>query len=300
MKSPGRFILPLIFGVIALFSQAAESDVTGHHPPSTMGGDTLSVDFPDEDIENVINKIADLFKLDVRLPRSGIHGKTSIKLRDVTWRQIFNVTLSPVGYAFYERDGVVVILTQTELDALPAESRTVELYYQTPDEMTRFLSNLYPDRATFSTTATGLTFSTNPKHIRSISEEIARLDSPSVRLNPFPRPIFFPDAIPVLPKTANPTIYLNGTPEAGEDPMTTRILILEKVDAVAVSKYLGKNFARKNDRIMVDRRINAVIITAPESRVARLEAISTYLDDKRWYDPKNTSLTPPKDDFERQ
>src|SRR5206468_4469398 len=46
------------------------------------GKDTLSVDFPDEDIRNILRNVADLFELNLLMPES-LTGKTTIKLRDV-------------------------------------------------------------------------------------------------------------------------------------------------------------------------------------------------------------------------
>src|SRR6188508_643321 len=46
--------------------------------------DTLSVDFPDEDIKTILRNVADLFELNLVVPDT-LTGKTSIKLRDVTW-----------------------------------------------------------------------------------------------------------------------------------------------------------------------------------------------------------------------
>ena len=50
--------------------------------------DTLSVDFPDEDIRTILRNVADLFELNIVMPEA-LRGKTTVKLRDVTWRQIF-------------------------------------------------------------------------------------------------------------------------------------------------------------------------------------------------------------------
>ena len=57
-------------------------------PAVTRDKDTLSVDFPDEDIKTILRNVADLFELNLVVPDT-LAGKTSIKLRDVTWRQIF-------------------------------------------------------------------------------------------------------------------------------------------------------------------------------------------------------------------
>ncbi len=47
--------------------------------------DTLSVDFPDTDIREILRNVADLFELNLVMPDT-LQGKASIKLRDVTWR----------------------------------------------------------------------------------------------------------------------------------------------------------------------------------------------------------------------
>src|SRR6476620_8373571 len=65
-------------------------------PKAKDGKETLSVDFPDEDIVNILRNVADLFELNIVIPPS-LQGKASIKLRDVTWRQIFVSVLTPVG-----------------------------------------------------------------------------------------------------------------------------------------------------------------------------------------------------------
>ena len=52
--------------------------------------DTLSVDFPNEDIRTILRNVADLFELNLVIPDT-LQGKASIHRRDVTWRQTFQV-----------------------------------------------------------------------------------------------------------------------------------------------------------------------------------------------------------------
>lgn len=85
--------------------------------------DTLSVDFPDEDIRNVLRNVADLFELNLVMPDT-LQGKTSVKLRDVTWRQIFEVVLKQVGYTFIEKDNIVKIVSINDLQGEPFITRT--------------------------------------------------------------------------------------------------------------------------------------------------------------------------------
>ncbi|MBC8010481.1 MAG: hypothetical protein H7067_10340 [Burkholderiales bacterium] len=86
--------------------------------------DTLSVDFPDEDIRNILRNVADLFELNIVIPDS-LQGRTSVKLRDVSWRQIFKVVLTPVGYTFVEDGNIIKVVT---VDSLAQEPLNTEVY----------------------------------------------------------------------------------------------------------------------------------------------------------------------------
>ncbi len=89
--------------------------------PVTRDRDTLSVDFPDEDIKTILRNVADLFELNLVVPDT-LTGKTSIKLRDVTWRQIFQVVLSPVGYTYIEEGNIIKIVSNELLQQEPGST----------------------------------------------------------------------------------------------------------------------------------------------------------------------------------
>lgn len=105
----------------------AAATVEGSVPvaaPASRDKDTLSVDFPDEDIKTILRNVADLFELNLVVPDT-LTGKTSIKLRDVTWEQIFTVVLSPVGYT-YVREGNIIKIVSNEL--LSQEPGSTEVF----------------------------------------------------------------------------------------------------------------------------------------------------------------------------
>ncbi len=87
--------------------------------PVSRDKDTLSVDFPDEDIKTILRNVADLFELNIVVPDT-LTGKTSIKLRDVTWEQIFTVVLSPVGYTYVKEGNIIKIVSNELLQLEPA------------------------------------------------------------------------------------------------------------------------------------------------------------------------------------
>jgi len=105
------------------------------------GKDTLSVDFPDEEIRNVLRNVADLFELNLVIPEA-LQGKTSIKLRDVTWRQIFQVVLQPVGYTFVEDGNIIKVVTQESLNLEPLTTEVFILNYAKAAEIKPSLDSL--------------------------------------------------------------------------------------------------------------------------------------------------------------
>jgi type II secretory pathway component GspD/PulD (secretin) len=127
-----RPFISTLLALTLLTSAAAQSEtpatetppavtVAGSEPTegsATRDRDTLSVDFPDEEIRNILRNVADLFELNLVVPDT-LAGRTSIKLRDVTWRQIFQVVLSPAGYTYIEEGNIIKVVSQESLSMEP-------------------------------------------------------------------------------------------------------------------------------------------------------------------------------------
>lgn len=92
------------------------------------GHDTLSVDFPDEEVRNILRNVADLFELNLVIPEA-LQGKASIKLRDVTWRQIFQVVLAPIGYSYIEEGNIIKIVSAETLQQEPVATEVFIINY---------------------------------------------------------------------------------------------------------------------------------------------------------------------------
>jgi len=105
------------------------------------GRDTLSVDFPDEDIRTIVRNVADLFELNLVMPET-LQGKTSIKLRDVTWRQIFQNVLAPVGYTYIEDGNIIKIISNESLTQEPTSTEVFILNYAKASDVLPTLSAL--------------------------------------------------------------------------------------------------------------------------------------------------------------
>jgi type IV pilus assembly protein PilQ len=105
------------------------------------GRDTLSVDFPDEDVRNILRNVADLFELNIIMPET-LQGKTTIKLRDVTWRQIFQSVLDPVGYTYVEDGNIIKIVSKENLNEEPVTTDVFIINYARAADILPTISSL--------------------------------------------------------------------------------------------------------------------------------------------------------------
>ena len=108
---------------------------------NSAGNDTLSVDFPDEDIRNILRNVADLFELNIIMPET-LQGKTTIKLRDVTWRQIFQSVLDPVGYTYVEDGNIIKIVSKDTLNEEPVTTDVFVINYARAADILPTISSL--------------------------------------------------------------------------------------------------------------------------------------------------------------
>jgi type IV pilus assembly protein PilQ len=117
-----------VFALPLCAQSDAQASGTPAPAPSTVSlnekKDLISVDFPNEEIRTILRNVADMFELNLVVPET-LQGRTSIKLRNVTWRQIFREVLQPVGYTFIEDQNIIRVVSQ---DALAQEPTITEVY----------------------------------------------------------------------------------------------------------------------------------------------------------------------------
>jgi type IV pilus assembly protein PilQ len=146
---------------------------------STKAKDTLSVDFPDEDIRTILRNVADLFELNLVIPDT-LQGKTSIKLRDVTWRQIFQVTLSPAGYTFTEDGNIIMIVTTDSLNLEPVSTDVYVINYAKAEDIRKSIEPLIDTaaggRLIVDARSNALVISERPTRMQRVRAIIDRLD----------------------------------------------------------------------------------------------------------------------------
>ncbi|HVU17395.1 MAG TPA: hypothetical protein VHD32_10740 [Candidatus Didemnitutus sp.] len=72
--------------------------------------DTLSIDIPNETRRSVMRQVADLFELNLVIGNDFPDDKFSIKLRDVSWRRVFEMCTIGTGYIYIARGNVIWIV----------------------------------------------------------------------------------------------------------------------------------------------------------------------------------------------
>lgn len=143
--------------------------------------DLISVDFPNEEIRTILRNVADMFEINLVVPET-LQGRTSIKLRNVTWRQIFREVLNPVGYTFLEDENIIRVVSQ---DALAQEPTVTEVYVLNYAEAGKILptistmvdtSDLVKGKIQVDQRSNALVVTERPSRQEKIKPIIAKLD----------------------------------------------------------------------------------------------------------------------------
>jgi type IV pilus assembly protein PilQ len=146
---------------------------------SMASGETISVDFPDEDVRTILRNVAELFELNLVIPDT-LQGRTSIKLRNITWNQVFEVVLQPLGFTFVEDRNIVRVLSIEELTSEPVDTRVFVANYARAEDLKNSIAPLIDSAAggliEVDVRSNALVITERPSRMNKIQEVIDRLD----------------------------------------------------------------------------------------------------------------------------
>ncbi|MBK1879949.1 type II secretion system protein GspD [Pelagicoccus mobilis] len=144
--------------------------------------DLISVDYPNEEIRTVLRNVADLYTLNLVVPDTLV-GTTSIKLRDVTWRQIYSVVLDPVGYTYIEEGSIIKVVSRDALNIEPPVTEIFMVNYAEAEAIAATVKNLVDSTAggavQVDVRSNALIVSERASKMESIRSVIERLDKPT-------------------------------------------------------------------------------------------------------------------------
>jgi type IV pilus assembly protein PilQ len=141
--------------------------------------ETISVDFPDEDVRTILRNVADLFELNLVIPDT-LQGRTSIKLRNITWRQAFEVVLDPLGFTYVEDRNIIRIKSIEDLTTEPVDTRVFIANYARAGDLQNSIAPLVDTaaggRIQVDVRSNALVITERPSRMNKIQEIIETLD----------------------------------------------------------------------------------------------------------------------------
>jgi len=141
--------------------------------------ETISVDFPNEEVRTILRNVADLFDLNLVIPDT-LQGRTSVKLRNITWRQVFEVALEPLGFTYVEDRNIIQIRSLVDLTSEPMDTRVFILNYAGADAIQDSISPLIDTasggKIQVDKRSNALVITERPSRMNRIQEVIDTLD----------------------------------------------------------------------------------------------------------------------------
>ena len=147
--------------------------------------DMISVDFPNAEIRTVLRNVADLYMLNIVIPE-GLQGTTSIKLRDVSWKQIFSVVLETIGYTYIEEGNIIQIISNDTLNFEPPITDIFMLNYAEASDIAATVANMIDaekgGRVQIDARTNSLIVTERQSRMSTIRQVIERLDKPTLQV----------------------------------------------------------------------------------------------------------------------
>ena len=144
--------------------------------------ETITIDFPDEEIRSVLRNVADLYELNLVIPDTLV-GRTSVKLREVSWEQVFEVVLSPVGYTYLKDNNIIMVVSREELALEPTDTRVFLINFARAEDIHKTIEPLVsPEiggRVQVDVRTNALVITERPSRMDKIQDIIDRLDKPT-------------------------------------------------------------------------------------------------------------------------
>jgi type IV pilus assembly protein PilQ len=159
--------------------QISGEEATDSAQASVQGKDTISIDFPDEDVRTILRNIADLFELNLVIPDT-LQGRTTVKLRNVSWEQAFDVVLEPLGFTHVKDENIISVKSVEDLTTEPVETEVFVINYARASEIQQSIAPLVDSavggRIQVNARSNALVITERPSRMGKIQLIIGKLD----------------------------------------------------------------------------------------------------------------------------
>ena len=144
--------------------------------------ETVSLDFPDEDVRNILRNVADLYDLNLIIPDT-LQGRTSIKLKNVTWQDVFEVVLEPFGFTYTRVNNIIRIKSVQDLTMEPVDTTVFIVDFARAADIRNSIAPLIDGagggQIQVDTRSNALVITERPSRMNKIGDIIKRLDKPT-------------------------------------------------------------------------------------------------------------------------
>ncbi|MFA5257164.1 MAG: secretin N-terminal domain-containing protein [Opitutales bacterium] len=171
-------VLPASFAQNAAVAPATAEGIA----QTSADSDLIDVNFPNDEVRNIIRSVADMNDLNVVIPDTLV-GSVSIKLRQVTWRQVFSVALEPLGYTYVEEGNIIKIRSLKDLMMEPMHTQVYIVNFAKATELRPAVAPLVDEvlggRVQVDARTNALIVTERSTQLLQIEDIIKRLDRPT-------------------------------------------------------------------------------------------------------------------------
>jgi len=170
---------------------AAPAGTTASAATSVPTGTMDFANFPNEEIRTIILNVAKIFNLNVVVPDT-LTGTTSIQLHDVTWQQVYQVVLDPIGYTFQINgtgaNALILIKNKADIAAEPMATRVIPINSAKAEDLAKSLqafldtSSKPPESIVPESRTNSLIITAHPGKFNSLVEALNLLDKQTAQV----------------------------------------------------------------------------------------------------------------------
>jgi len=147
--------------------------------------------FPNEEVRTIILNVAKIFNLNVVVPDT-LTGTTSLQLHDVTWQQVYQVVLDPIGYTFQINgtgpNALILIKNKADIAAEPMTTKVIPINSAKAEDLAKSLqafldtSSKPPESIIPEPRTNTLIVTAHPGKLNNLQEAIDRLDKQTAQI----------------------------------------------------------------------------------------------------------------------
>ncbi|MGX8716391.1 MAG: type II secretion system protein GspD, partial [bacterium] len=153
--------------------------------PKFKTSEQVSVDFINEEIKNVLRYTAELYDLNIIIPTT-LTGNVTLRLKDVDWKALLSSVLSPLGYSYTNKDGIIQIVSEAMAKQEPLITKTFLLKFadakKISEELKDFLDKDAKEKLSFNERTNILIWTGRAKNLSNIEGIIEKLDKPETQV----------------------------------------------------------------------------------------------------------------------